>query len=73
MCDLTDLGNVLVKGDVYPTLVLVDLQTEGEDLIDFTFVHLYRIQPRQSENKTLTSIIKESEGSINIEYTIQFD
>ena len=54
----TDFSKVLVKANGHPILALVDPQTQGGDLIDFKFVHLYRILTRPSEKKTLTTRIK---------------
>ena len=69
----TNFSKVLVKADRHPTLALVDLQTQGGDLIDSKFVHLYRILTRPSEKKTLTTAIKGSQGTIDKECTIQLD
>ena len=59
----TNFNKVLVKADGYPALALVDLQTQGGDLIDSKFVHLYCILTRPSVKKTLTTTIKGSQGT----------
>jgi hypothetical protein len=69
----TDFSKVLVKADGHPALALVDLQTQGGDLIDSKFVHLYGIPTRPSEKKKLTTAIKGSSGTIDKECTIQLD
>ena len=56
----TNFSKVLVKAAGHPALVPIDLQTQGGDLIDSKFVHLYRILTRPSEKKTLTTAIKGS-------------
>ena len=62
-----------MKGDSYLALVLVELQTQREDLIDSKFVHLYHIPTRPIEKQTLTTVIKGSQETIDKEYTIQLD
>ena len=62
-----------MKADGHPALALVDLQTQGGDLIDSKFVHLYYIPTRPSEKKTLSTAIKGSQGTIDKECTIQLD
>ena len=69
----TDYSKVLVKANRHHALAVVDLQAQGGDLMDSKFVHLYRIPPRLSEKKTLTTAIKGSQATINMECTIQLD
>ena len=69
----TDFSKVLVKDDGHPALALVDLQTQGGDLIDFKFVYLYHIPTRPTGKKTLTTTIKESQRTIDKECAIQLD
>ena len=69
----TDFSKGLVKADGHPALALVDLQTQGGDLIDSKFIYLYSIPTRPSEKKTLTTAIKRSQGTIDKECTIQLD
>ena len=56
----TSFSKVLAKADRHPTCALVDLQTQGGDLINSKFINLYCIPPRLSEKKTLTTAIKGS-------------
>ena len=69
----TDFSNVLVKTDGHAALALVYLQTQGGDLINYKFVHLYGIPTRLCEKKAQTTAIQGSLGTINKEYTIQLD
>ena len=69
----TNFSKILVKANGHPALALVDLQTQGGDLINSKFVHLYCIPTRPSEKKILTTAIKESQGKIDKECTIQLD
>ena len=71
--EATNFSKVLEKADGHLALVLVDLQTQGGDLIDSKFVHLYRIPTRPSDKKTLTIAIKGSQGTIDKECAIQLD
>ena len=56
----TDFSKVLVTADRHPVCALAVLQTQGGDLINSKFVHLYCIPTRASEKKTLTTAIKGS-------------
>ena len=60
MPEPTHFSKVLVKADRHPALALVDLQTQGGDLINSKFVHLYCIPTRLSEKKTLPTTITGS-------------
>ena len=62
-----------MKAHGHPALALVDLQTQGGDLIDSKFVHFYRIPTRLSEKKTLTTAIKGSQRTIDKECTIRLN
>ena len=62
-----------MKANRHPALSLVDLQSQGGDLIDSTLVHLHHILTRLSEKKILTTAIKGLQGTINKECTIQLD
>ena len=62
-----------MKADEHPALALVDLQTQGGDLINSKFIDFNCIPTSPSEKKALTTVIKESQGTIDKEYTIQLD
>ena len=63
----TNFSKVSVQPGGYPILALADLQTQGEDLINSKFVHLHWIPTRPSEKKTLSTIIKGSQETIDKE------
>ena len=73
MPEPVDFSKVLVKADGHRTRVLVDLQTQGGDLIVYKFVHLYRIATRLSDKKILSTGIKGSQARIDTECAILLD
>ena len=69
----THFSKVLVKANGHPALTLVDLQTQAGDLVDATFVHLYRTLTISIERKVLTTTIKGFQVTIDKECTIRLD
>ena len=62
-----------MKAEGHAALALVDLQTQGGDLIDSKFVYLNRTPTRRREKQSLTTAIKVLQGTINKECNIQLD
>ena len=68
-----DFSKVLVQANRHVALAPVDLQTQRGYLINHKFVHLHGIPTRRSEQKTQTTTIKGSQGTIHKVCTIQSD
>ena len=62
---------ILVKADRHPALALVDPQTQEGALVYCRFIQHYHILTRLSEKKTLSTLIKGLQRTIDEEYTLQ--
>ena len=60
-----DNSKVQVQINGHKALTLVDLQTKGGDLINSHFIYLCKMPTKSIENKSLSTTIKGSRGTID--------